>query len=57
MLDVLQVADQIAVMYLGRMAQRVRRADINQQQLVELITTGQLSGRGVDPAATNGVSA
>jgi D-xylose transport system ATP-binding protein len=57
MLDVLQVADQIAVMYLGRMAQRVRRADVNQQQLVELITTGQLSGPGVDPAATNGVSA
>ena len=41
MLDVLEVADEIAVMYLGRMAARVRRSDVNQQQLVELITTGQ----------------
>jgi D-xylose transport system ATP-binding protein len=44
MVDVLQVADEIAVMYLGRSAARVRRADVNQQQLVELITTGELSG-------------
>jgi len=44
MVDVMQVADEIAVMYLGRSAARVRRADVNQQQLVELITTGELSG-------------
>jgi D-xylose transport system ATP-binding protein len=44
MLDVLQVADEIAVMYLGRMAARVPRSEVNQQQLVELITTGQRSG-------------
>jgi D-xylose transport system ATP-binding protein len=44
MIDVLQVADEIAVMYLGRSAARVRRSDVNQQQLVELITTGELSG-------------
>jgi len=44
MVDVLQVADEIAVMYLGRAAARVRRSDVNQQQLVELITTGELSG-------------
>jgi D-xylose transport system ATP-binding protein len=44
MIDVLQVADEIAVMYLGRSAARVRRSDVNQQQLVELITTGDLSG-------------
>ncbi|MDQ6851116.1 MAG: ATP-binding cassette domain-containing protein, partial [Actinomycetota bacterium] len=42
--DVLQVADRIAVMYLGRMAATVQRSDVNQQQLVELITTGQLDG-------------
>jgi D-xylose transport system ATP-binding protein len=47
MIDVLQVADEIAVMYLGRSAARVRRADVNQQQLVELITTGQLDGAAV----------
>jgi D-xylose transport system ATP-binding protein len=43
MLDVLQVADEIAVMYLGRSAATVRRSEVNQQQLVELITTGQRS--------------
>jgi D-xylose transport system ATP-binding protein len=44
MIDVLQVADEIAIMYLGRSAARVRRSDVNQQQLVELITTGSQSG-------------
>jgi D-xylose transport system ATP-binding protein len=52
MLDVLQVADEIAVMYLGRMAARVRRSDVNQQQLVELITTGQSSGNGAATATS-----
>ena len=55
MVDVLQVADEIAVMYLGRSAARVRRSEVNQQQLVELITTGELSGGATD--ATNGVPA
>jgi len=58
MLDVLQVADEISVMYLGRMAARVRRTDVNQQQLVELITTGQRSGEnGNTLDETNGVPA
>jgi D-xylose transport system ATP-binding protein len=58
MLDVLQVADEIAVMYLGRMAAHVRRSDVNQQQLVELITTGQRSGEdGNGREETNGVPA
>ncbi len=43
MSDVLQVADRITVLYLGRTAATVRRSDVNQQQLVELITTGTLS--------------
>ncbi|MBE7189169.1 ATP-binding cassette domain-containing protein [Jatrophihabitans endophyticus] len=43
MSDVLQVADRIAVLYLGQTAAQVRRSDVNQQQLVELITTGRLS--------------
>jgi D-xylose transport system ATP-binding protein len=38
--DVLQVADRITVLYLGETAAEVRRSDVNQQQLVELITTG-----------------
>jgi D-xylose transport system ATP-binding protein len=49
MTEVLQVADRIAVLYLGRMAAQVRRDEVNQQQLVELITTGQLSGSGLRP--------
>jgi D-xylose transport system ATP-binding protein len=42
--EVLQVADSIAVLYLGQMAAQVSRAEVNQQQLVELITTGRLEG-------------
>ncbi len=42
--EVLQVADSIAVLYLGQMAAQVSRSEVNQQQLVELITTGQLEG-------------
>jgi D-xylose transport system ATP-binding protein len=57
MLDVLQVADEIAVMYLGRSAASVRRADVNQQQLVELITTGQLGGENAARGASKEVPA
>jgi D-xylose transport system ATP-binding protein len=48
--EVLEVADRIAVLYLGEMAAQVMRADVSQQQLVELITTG-------GHTAQNGVSA
>jgi D-xylose transport system ATP-binding protein len=44
MLEVLQVADDIAVLYLGEMAAQVERSEVNQQQLVELITTGRREG-------------
>jgi D-xylose transport system ATP-binding protein len=49
--DVLQVADRIAVLYLGRMAAIVNRKDVDQQDLVELITTGR-SSNGLDAEAT-----
>ena len=49
MSDVLQVADQISVLYLGETAAQVRRSDVNQTQLVELITTGRLENNpGID---------
>jgi D-xylose transport system ATP-binding protein len=49
MSDVLQVADRIAVLYLGQMAAQVKRTDVNQTQLVELITTGRLENNsGLD---------
>jgi len=49
--DVLQVADRIAVLYLGQMAAIVDRKDVDQQRLVELITTGRTGDAGL--AATN----
>jgi D-xylose transport system ATP-binding protein len=51
MLDVLQVSDRIAALYLGQMAAIVDRKDVNQQQLVELITTGRSGDIGIQPAA------
>jgi D-xylose transport system ATP-binding protein len=55
MTDVLQVASRIAVLYLGRLAAEVKREDVNQQQLVELITTGSRSDQAA--GETNGVPA
>jgi D-xylose transport system ATP-binding protein len=42
--DVFQVADDIAVLYLGQMVAQVRREDVTSGQVVELITTGRHSG-------------
>ena len=39
--DVLEVADRIAVLYLGNMAAQVQAKDVTHQQVVELITTGR----------------
>jgi D-xylose transport system ATP-binding protein len=58
--DVLQVADYISVLFLGRMAATVARADVNQTQIVELITTGRSGDMGLassDYGSTNGVVA
>jgi D-xylose transport system ATP-binding protein len=58
--DVLQVADYISVLFLGRMATTVARADVNQTQIVELITTGRSGDMGLassDYGSTNGVVA
>jgi D-xylose transport system ATP-binding protein len=57
MLDVLEVSDRIAALYLGQMAAVVDRKDVNQQQLVELITTGRSGNLGLDSelaASANG---
>jgi D-xylose transport system ATP-binding protein len=54
--EVLQVADSIAVLYLGQMAAQVKRSDVNQQQVVELITAGSLSDGGA-MSTQNGVPA
>jgi D-xylose transport system ATP-binding protein len=39
--DVMQVADDIAVLYLGAMVAQVRKADVTHSQVVELITAGK----------------
>ena len=52
--DVLQVADRIAAMYLGRMAAVVSRSEVDQQTLVELITTGRSANlNGHETASTS----
>jgi D-xylose transport system ATP-binding protein len=56
MTDVLQVSDSIAVLYLGEMAAQVDRSAVDQQQLVQLITTGRLEGTEV-PGVRKGVTA
>ncbi len=39
--DVFEVADRISVLHLGRMAADVAAADVDSQEVVELITTGR----------------
>jgi D-xylose transport system ATP-binding protein len=51
--DVLQVADSIVVLYLGRVAAHVRRAEVTQTTLVELITTGRSGDLGSQPSTTS----
>jgi D-xylose transport system ATP-binding protein len=55
MLDVLRVADRVAALYLGQLAAVVDRKDVNQQQLVELITTGRSGDIGLQPELVDAV--
>ena len=48
--DVFEVADDIAVLYLGQLVAQVRRTDVTQGQVVELITGGRSGDLGM-PAA------
>jgi D-xylose transport system ATP-binding protein len=54
MIDVMRVADSIAVLYLGRMAAQVNRTDVTQTQVVELITTGRSGNLGLSPTESLG---
>jgi D-xylose transport system ATP-binding protein len=54
--DVMKVADVIAVLYLGQMAAQVRRRDVTQTQVVELITAGRSGDLGLSPAESSGVA-
>ena len=55
--DVMKVADSIGVLFLGRMAAQVRREEITQTQVVELITAGRPGDLGLSPAESSGAAA
>jgi D-xylose transport system ATP-binding protein len=50
--DVMQVADNIAALYLGRMAAQVDVKDVTHSTVVELITAGRSGNLGLAPEAT-----
>jgi D-xylose transport system ATP-binding protein len=54
--DVLQVADSIAVLYLGQMVAQVRADSVTNSQVVELITAGRSGDLGLIPATTGAPS-
>jgi D-xylose transport system ATP-binding protein len=45
--DIFEVADDIAVLYLGAMVAQVQRADVTSNQVVELITSGRYGDMGL----------
>jgi D-xylose transport system ATP-binding protein len=49
--DVFEVADDIAVLYLGRIAAQVKTSDVNHSQVVELITAGRSGELGLSKNA------
>ena len=54
--DVMKVADSIGVLFLGRMAAQVRRKDVTQTQVVELITAGRSGELGLSPEESSGAT-
>jgi len=52
--DVFEVADRIAVLFLGRMVAEGPAADFDRQSVVEYMTTGSSSGRPFEPAGSAG---
>ena len=52
--DVFEVADRIAVLFLGRMVVEGPVADFDRQSVVEYMTTGSSGGRPFEPAGSAG---
>lgn len=48
--DVFEVADDIAVLYLGQLVAQVKKADVTRSEVVELITSGTSEKRGTAAA-------
>jgi D-xylose transport system ATP-binding protein len=51
--DVMEVADRVAALYLGRIAAEVMTTDSSTTQIVELITAGRSGNIGLTPATAN----
>ncbi|MDQ1695003.1 MAG: D-xylose transport system ATP-binding protein, partial [Frankiaceae bacterium] len=51
--DVMEVADRVAALYLGRIAAEVLTKDSSTTQIVELITAGRSGDIGLEPATAN----
>ena len=50
MVDVFEVADRVAALYLGRVAADVDISEVNRSQVIELITAGRSGNLGIEPA-------
>jgi D-xylose transport system ATP-binding protein len=55
MVDVFEVADRIAALYLGRMAADIPISQVDRPQVIELITAGRSGNLGIAPAAAAAV--
>ena len=51
--DVMEVADRVVALYLGRVAAEVKKTETTTTQVVELITTGRSGDIGLAPATAN----
>jgi D-xylose transport system ATP-binding protein len=51
--DVMEVADRVVALYLGRVAAEVDKKDTSTTQIVELITSGRSGDVGLTPATAN----
>ena len=51
--DVMEVADRVVALFLGRVAAEVQKKDTSTTQIVELITAGRSGDIGLAPATAN----
>jgi len=51
--DVMEVADRVCALYLGRVAAEVKKSDTSTTQIVELITSGRSGDIGLAPATAD----
>ena len=51
--DVMEVADRVAALFLGRVAAEVKTTETNTTQIVELITSGRSGDMGLAPATVD----